>query len=262
VITRGIWKRVAPFVTVLAIGAAAFLSAGFSFTDLFVGHSGDLPKASPQFIKCMEVLKSSSAMKNNSIRVAIHARSEEYPPKSPDTIIDVEVARFDPRAACNPRFAPSGALRLEAISMVLDNGPEYSGRNPDIGPKSRRFSAGIFKSAEHALSFWAERGIADGSWQPHGRRFGLDLYRLVLGLKNPKIRPVPLGANFIGRSPGGFFVKINCVDFDYTRDIACQLMEELKPDVMLSIVLPTDNIAQWADYSRVAEKYYLENVEH
>jgi hypothetical protein len=39
-------------------------------------------------------------------------------------------------------------------------------------------------------------------------------------------------------------------------------MEELKPDVMLSIVLPTDNIAQWADYSRVAEKYYLENVEH
>lgn len=183
--------------------------------------------------------------------------------KGDSVVLAVEPDRFNKEFyLCRSTVEPNGALRANII-VKLEGGPEYKGLHRDVPFRGTDFDAVFVGGSFRPLTFMKDLSLKSGSWQPMGEQFGLRRYLRVSGVKDGKLTHDAMytGAEYVGTSPGGFFVKISCVDFDLKFVAICHLSEELTDYVRVSIGVPPSNLDQWREYSRIAEQYFAEHIE-
>lgn len=215
--------------------------------------------------RCLEKLRQTTAVNaQGRLRFALHKPEVPYSPdRPPDTILTVDPARTDIRLLdCTPRLSPDGALQVNAVSFWLTGGPD-SVLDKDIAPARGAFWATFAAMAPSAIEYFSKESIQKGYWLPKGLRFGLSRYQHVIGFVNgkPSADSHYLGAYFVGTTPGGHFIRISCVDFDVTLDIACNLDVQMQSDVLLGMEIPTGKLEKWPQYVAPAEKYFSQNLE-
>lgn len=54
---------------------------------------------------------------------------------------------------------------------------------------------------------------------------------------------------------------IGHVIFEATRSPYCHLDEEIMADVLMSIAIPSSEIARWNYYSKIGEEYFFSRIE-
>lgn len=217
-------------------------------------------------IKCLAAEKNSKAVRaDGRIRFLLHSPILDFVPgDTSHSTIAVEPERLPLQdSVCGLTKAPNGAFAVDGILVRFEGGPRYSGRFAELGQAGTVFNAYIGSIMPHVLRDSAAFEKRQGGLVPRGRMFGLDRYQHAYGIKDgkPTAYTSYLGAIYIGATPAGHFVKINCVDFEIGKDISCQLQIEARERVALSFILPTENIAKWAEYSAIIEKYFEAHVE-
>lgn len=229
---------------------------------LLAVFGGDMAAAADMLQRgqeCFSHLEGTKALTpDHRVRFSLRALTMDYNvPDLKEVVIDVEPALLDLAFfECNPKLSPAGAVQAEGVGLNLSSGSSPSSNLYPVG-------IGISAMAHKGLSEYDAYAIKIGFLIPRGQRFGLDLYQNVTRTKNGIPQPDSsfLGAKFIGRSPGGLYARLDCVDFDYTKDRYCHLSEELTDDVLLSVEIPTEKLADWSRYSEIGEKYFLDHAE-
>jgi hypothetical protein len=215
---------------------------------------------------CLAAWKNSKAVRaDGRIRFLLHSPIMDFVPgDTSHSTIAVEPERLPLRdSVCGLTQAPNGAFAVDGILVNFDGGPRYSGRHAELGQAGTVFNAYIGSIMPHALREAVALDKRQGALIPRGKMFGLDRYTHAYGIKNgkPTAYTSYLGANYVGATPAGHFVNISCVDFEIGKDISCQLQIEARERVILSLVLPTENMSKWADYCAIIERYFETHVE-
>lgn len=212
--------------------------------------------------KCLDRLAGTAAIaRDGKVRFALHDLNAPYPRDRADTIIAIEPGRLDLTFfSCAPRLAPSGAIQTGGVTFIVDGKAANSaGIKSAIG----RFYVSVSDMWPDAIRWGANLSLRQKSWEPRGKQFGLDRYQQIVGVKDgKKTKDVRyLGANYVGETASGHFLRISCVDFDLSLIVFCRMTVQIKNDVMLTIEIPTKNLARWPEYSALAEVYFNEHVE-
>ncbi|HKY17334.1 MAG TPA: hypothetical protein VJL82_00270 [Rhizomicrobium sp.] len=217
--------------------------------------------------QCLRNIRNTAAVTpNGKVRFALHAHSyvEEAKDAPPDVVLQADPGRFSKAYfLCNRKTGPSGALRVGALQITLDGAPYYSGKNKDLGYKGTQFVATYADTSPGWLPRSHKGWLDAGALLPRGEYFGLRRYQQVVGVKDKKLLPdaMFLGAHYVGTSPGGHFVDIECSEFGLSKNYLCRLMEEIRDNVTLSFELAPESVPNWAQYAKIAEQYFEAHVE-
>lgn len=218
---------------------------------------------------CLQRLKGTKALTTNGrVRFALHELTIDYKPGAPhDTIIAVEPQRLDLRffECSGARFAPSGAIQTGGVTVLVDGGPENAAATPkDIAPQGRHFWLGLSDTRPGALKMMHDLELGHGSWLGEGTAYGLERYQQIVGVKHGKPTTdthYRLGIKFFGHDRDGHDVIIDCIDYYLRPYTACELWSEVRVGVLETIVLPTPNLAHWAEYLAVADQYFRTHLD-
>jgi hypothetical protein len=217
---------------------------------------------------CLKEIQNTAAVaRDGKVRFALHADRhgvEEPRDAPPDLVLRSDPDRFNKAYfLCNRTIGPSGALRVGALQITLDGAPYYSGKNKDLGYKGTQFIATYSETAPRALQLATTRSLDWGTYLPRGEYFGLRRYQQVAGVKDKKLLPdaLFLGVHYLGISPGGHLVDINCFEFELSKNYLCRLDEEIRDNVRLSFELAPESVPNWAQYVLIAEQFFEMHLE-
>jgi len=240
---------------------------GYLIATAFVGTvaSASAQGVPVQELACYKTLRGSPAIRPDG-KIRFLLRSPTMDPdddKSHDTVA-IEPDRLPVQESlCDLTRAPNGAFAVGGLLVRFENGPRYSGRFAELGQAGNTFNAYMGSvlpnSIREAHAF--EKRL--GGLVSRGRMFGLDRYQHAYGIKDGKPTPYTTysGAVYAGVTSKGHFVQITCVDFEIAKDIACHLTIQARERTILALVLPTENIGRWAEYSAIMEAYFEAHVE-
>jgi hypothetical protein len=230
------------------------------------GESSD--SAATRGERCLKGIQNTTAVTpDGKVRFALHMDShgvEEDKDAPPHLVLRSEPDRFNKAYfLCNRDLDTSGALRAGSLQLTLDGAPYYSGTNKDLGYTGSQFIATFADTSPGWLQRSHKGSLDLGALLPRGDYFGLQRYQLVAGVKDKKLLPdaLFLGAHYVGASPGGHFVDIECSEFELAKNYLCRLQEEIRDNVTLSIELAPESVPKWARYAEIAEQYFETHVE-
>jgi hypothetical protein len=180
-------------------------------------------------------------------------------PGKPDTIIAIDPAEIDLSFfECNSKLSPNGAIQVNGVSVNL------LGAVPVDSAKPQPITLSMLDTAKNAIEFFSENSINNlKDWVPRGSLHGLKLYQVVTNTRSgvPTERSHYLGAKLVGRSPGGRYVRISCLDFDFSHDRYCELTGQFTADTRYAFAIPTEFMSDWRSYCAVAEDYFSAHLE-
>jgi hypothetical protein len=214
---------------------------------------------------CLTKLRGSpSVTESGKIRFAFHYGSERTSSDPVDTAIDVDPRETEPEMACISDRSPQGLIQTGRVPVWIDGGPVDRGRDPSIQPAGRKFGITFAYVRTNVLPWTVDYGLSSGSWLDRGHVFGLQRYQQVVGIINHKIMPDAsfLGAYYVGKTAKNRLLLISCVDFDPSKDVGCELQVQLVPKVMMTILVPTENLSKWREYGDAGEQYFDSHIEN
>jgi hypothetical protein len=193
------------------------------------------------------------------IRFMLLERTQNHLEGKSGVVLRVAPGQLHPGVpVCPPAQIRDGAVVVRGVSVSLPDGPRTVSAPQEVASKDGRFWLVISHSADNSLRERRDFALKQGTWIDRGRAFDLTRYQQIAGVKDGKPTPETsyLGANYVGESPSGKLVTINCVDFDPTKVIACQFWEQVEENVRFTILIPSENLGEWKRYSSIAEEFY------
>jgi hypothetical protein len=237
--------------------AALFCAVLLSYVPAFAQR--------PDAAACLEKLRGSPSLtKDGNIRFAFHYGLERTSADPADTVIDIHPHETEPQMLCIPGRNPQGLIETGRVPVWIDGGPIYGGRDLRIQPAGRKFGATYSYARENTLPSMVDYGLSSGSWLDRGHGFGLQRYQQVIGVVNRKIKAgaTYLGAYYVGKTSKGRLLLISCVDFDPSKDVGCELEVQLTSRITMMILIPTENLNRWQEYSDAGEQYFDNHIEN
>jgi hypothetical protein len=250
-------------INVIAVGA--ILTVGM-LTGSVNAQPPNLPgtrqTSSPKGEGCLDALRGTTAIdKRGRVRFALHGPRTEYTAESPpDVVVAVDPQSIDKEFfLCNHQFAPSGALRVAGVIVTLDIGAELVGKQLGVD----RFQFSITNLRPNAHSERKERAIRQFRWLPSGTQFGLERFREAALAKEGRITSdtILMGWQYVGLTPGGRFLSMQCVDAALKPFTTCRMSAEVRDNVALGVPIGAGDVALWRSFMSIAERYFAENVE-